>query len=66
MTFYEAENSFKEAIKHVDSRTDPKTWNMLIGLISLSQALRRLESEVGSLKSSSDQTSANVRRLKNR
>ena len=66
MSFHEASTSFTAAIQYVDSTKDPKTWNMLHGLIKLSESLNHLESDVQTLSSNVGCIASDVRNLKHR
>jgi hypothetical protein len=39
---HEAKQLFEEAMRHVNSERDPATWNLLAGLIKLSDAVQRV------------------------
>ena len=66
MFFIEAADSFKAAISRVNSANDPATWNMLNGLIKLSESLNYLHNETREAKSQIDKISTAVRQIKNR
>jgi hypothetical protein len=66
MSFSEAIAFFHEALMHVNASSDPATWNMLNGLIKLSESLTRLQSAVQTLDTNLDRTSADVKRIKHR
>lgn len=66
MSFYEAQQSFQQALRNVDSTSDPKTWNMLNGLIKLAESLNHLESSLSSLTSSISGVASDVRNIKHR
>jgi hypothetical protein len=66
MSFYEAKTLFESALAHVNADNDPKTWNMLSGLVLLSQSLMSLQSSVGRIETDLKQTEQHVRQLKNR
>jgi len=66
MSFYEAKVFFQTALETADGHRDPSQWNMLNGLIKLSDSLQHLESKVNSLERKIDQTSHDVRQVKNR
>lgn len=66
MSFIEATDSFKAAISHVNSSNKPEMWNMLNGLIKLSESLQYLRNETRDLKSEIDRISHSVRQIKNR
>lgn len=64
MSFYEATNLFKAALGHANSTRDPLTWNMLNGLIKLSESLQHLDSTVDAVDKTADRIQVAVRRLK--
>jgi hypothetical protein len=66
MSFQDAKTSFQMAIETVAGDSDPATWNMLSGLIKLSESLQHLDSDVRSLHHKIDQTSRDVKLVKNR
>jgi hypothetical protein len=58
--------SFQMAIETVERDSDPATWNMLSGLIKLTESLQHLESKIRSLDHKVDQASRDVKLIKNR
>lgn len=44
--FREATSQFQEALRHTDSRTDPAMYNLLSGLVKLSESLQALDGKV--------------------
>jgi polyhydroxyalkanoate synthesis regulator phasin len=66
MSFDEAKAFFQDAIETVDADHDATQWNLLSGLIKLSESFERLHSDVRSLQRKIDETSRDVKQVKNR
>ncbi len=62
--FYEATNLLKSALGHVDAGRDHVTWDMLNGLIKLSESLQLLQSDVRDLAPKLDKIGTDVRHLR--
>lgn len=66
MPFLLAKLSFEEAIQHVNAKRDPATWNLLSGLIQLSQSLVHVESTVNTMHQELGNIASHVRQIKRR
>jgi hypothetical protein len=64
MSFFEATTFFKEALAHIDGNREPATWNMLNGLIKLSESSQHLETQVRTVERDVGQMSRDIRAIK--
>lgn len=64
MSAHQAKELFEKAIEHVNADRDPLKWNMLSGLIMLSQALQGVANDVHAVKREVDAMKADVHRIK--
>jgi hypothetical protein len=64
MSAHQAKELFEKAIEYVNADDDPATWNMLSGLITLSQALQAVANDVQSVKREVDAMKTEVHRIK--
>ncbi len=64
MSFFQAQQFFEAALNDVDPERNPAMWNMLNGLVKLSQASTHLQSSVTSLERKIDALERDVRGIK--
>jgi len=64
MSFFQAQQFFEAAINEVSPEHDPVKWNILNGLIKLSQASTQLQNSVASLDRKIDGIERDVRSIK--
>ncbi len=64
MSAYEGKQLLESALTYIDSDRDPKTWNMVSGLIKLCDAVQQIQNDVRSLERKVDGVASDVRRLK--
>jgi hypothetical protein len=64
MSFFEAQQFFESALNHIDSSREPATWNMLNGLVKLSQSATHLQHSVTSLERKIDAIDQKVKSIK--
>jgi hypothetical protein len=51
-------------MRHVNSERDPATWNLLAGLIKLSDAVQRVQNDLNALDRKVSKSGQTLRRLK--